>query len=78
MKCSFQEVRNDDNEVLVFTQIKHINTGRGSFIKMIRRQYKHLVDLENGSQFREIFLDQNGHTFDGNWDENFKDTLVMD
>lgn len=44
---------------------------------MVRRQYKHLVDLENGSQFREIFLDQNGHKLGGDWEEDFKDTLGL-
>ena len=76
-KCPFQESRSDENEVLVFTRIKHLRNTSPTTIKMVRRQYKHLVDLENGSQFKEIFLDQNGHKLGGDWEQDFKDTLVM-
>ena len=76
IKCPFQEARSDDNEVLVFTRIKYLSGVNPSILKMVRRQYKHLADLENGSSFREIFLDQNGHKLGGDWEEGFKDTLA--
>ena len=68
----------EESSVIVFTRIAQTanNTIFNSHFKMVRRQFKHAVDLNvEGASFIEYFLDQNGQRMNDEWEDGFADTM---